>query len=100
MICWVAGPFDKILTSTTRAPCVYKSFYMVMEFVVDDVRWRWISNGCGVVAGEGFEMGDVDDRVTSAVLGQVKFVDDVRSGFQHFVGSIEFGVEFAFSSGC
>jgi hypothetical protein len=63
--CSVAFPLDQVLEASTMHPAVQDSFYYVLFFPFDELRWRgWASTPAGDwVNGGTRQFHDVENRV-------------------------------------
>ena len=96
----VTQPFHEKPTTHTSTTVVDESFHVEVFLAIDDIWQRWLADGGGVEgAGEGFEGGDMDDRVVAEVRGEVKTVGDVREGGDDAVRPIKFGAQLAVGAG-
>ena len=86
----MTGPF---------AADVGEGFDVEVFLAVDDVRGWGVDGGGGEGAKVPLEVGDVDDGVAADVGGKVDFVDDVGTGFEHWVRAVELRAEFPTSAG-
>ena len=94
-----ADPFNKELLTGPFAADVGEGFDVEVFLAVDDVRGWGVDGGGGEGAKVPLEVGDVDDGVAADVGGKVDFVDDVGTGFEHWVRAVELRAEFPTSSG-
>ena len=78
---------------------VGEGFDVEVFLAVDDVRGWGVDGGGGEGAKVPLEVGDVDDGVAADVGGKVDFVDDVGTGFEHWVRAVELRAEFPTSAG-